>query len=428
MKRGILFFLSVAFAGAGLAQEVIVVEADRMIDPRFDTPIENAVVVIRGEHIVQAGASGDVRRPVGAEVIDLSGYTILPGLIDCHVHISGRPGDGGDTHKLRESVAHEAIYGVAHAKITLEAGFTTIRNIGAGNYSDAALRDLIDDGVVPGPRMWVATRGLGATGGHADINGWSSDLDLPGYAEIADGVDELRKAVRTQIKHGADVIKVTATGGVLSSGDALTDQQYSFEELKAIVDTAAMLGTKVGAHAHSPAGMNDAIRAGVASIEHGSLIDDEGIALMKEHRTFLVPTLYALDFIIDEGLESGVPEYAVEKAKAMAKQQRERLAKAYHAGVRFAYGTDAAVFPHGRNAKDFQILVEELDVQPIDAIRMATVNAAELIGIQDQVGTLEPGKWADIIAVEGNPLQNVRLFEDVRFVMKGGVVYKSKIE
>ena len=428
MQRGLLFLFSTFWTGMTLAQEVVVVEADWMIDPRYDAPIENAVVVIRGEHIEQAGPAFDVRRPAGATIIDLSGHTVLPGLIDTHVHISGRPGDGGDTHKLRESVAYEAVYGVAHAKITLEAGFTTIRNIGAGNYSDAALRDLINDGVVPGPRMWVATRGLGATGGHADINGWNSDLDLPGYAQIADGVDELRKAVRTQIKHGADVIKVTATGGVLSSGDALTDQQYSYEELKAIVDTAAMLGRKVGAHAHSPAGMNDAIRAGVASIEHGSLIDDEGIALAKEYGTFLVPTLYTLDYIIHEGPENGVPDYAVDKAKAMAKQQREHLAKAYHAGVRFAYGTDAAVFPHGRNAKDFKILVEELDVQPIDAIRMATVNAAKLIGIEDQVGTLEPGKWADLIAVAGNPLENVTLLEDVRFVMKGGVVYKNVVE
>ena len=232
MKRGILFFLSVAFAGAGLAQEVIVIEADRMIDPRFDTPIENAVVVIRGEHIVQAGASGDVRRPVGAEVIDLSGYTILPGLIDCHVHISGRPGDGGGHSQAARKRGSRSYLRVAHAKITLEAGFTTIRNIGVGNYSDAALRDLIDDGVVPGPRMWVATRGLGGRVGMPTSTGGAPTSTSPGYAEIADGVDELRKAVRTQIKHGADVIKVTATGGVLSSGDALTDQQYSFEELR----------------------------------------------------------------------------------------------------------------------------------------------------------------------------------------------------
>ena len=417
--------IALAVAPTGLSQDTVVIRADSMVDPRFDRAVEDAVVVIRGDEIVQAGTASEVVSPPGARRIDLTGYTILPGLMDCHVHITGRPGDGGDTQKLRENVAHEAIWGVAHAKITLEAGFTAIRNVGSGNYASAALRDLIDRGIVPGPRMWVATRGLGATGGHADINGWSSDLDLPGASQIADGVEELRKAVRTQIKFGADLIKVTATGGVLSSGDALTDQQYAYDELKAIVDTAAMLGTPVAAHAHSPAGMNDAIRAGVASIEHGSLIDDEGIRLMKEHGTYLVPTLYTLDFIIEEGSAYGVPDYAVEKAKSMARQQREHLAKAYHAGVLFAYGTDAAVFPHGRNAKDFRILVEELDVLPIDAIRTATINAAKLIGIEDRAGTLEPGKWADIIAVAGNPLDDVTLLEDVRFVMKGGVVYKS---
>jgi imidazolonepropionase-like amidohydrolase len=316
---------------------------------------------------------------------------------------------------------------VAHAKITLEAGFTTIRNIGAGNYSDAALRDLIDKGVVPGPRMYVATRGVGSTGGHADINGWNPDLNLPGWAQIADGVDELRKAVREQVKFGADVIKVTATGGVLSAGTDLSDQQYSLEELEAIVETASMLGVKVAAHAHSPGGMNDAIRAGVASIEHGSLIDDEGIRLAKEHGTFVVPTLYTLDFITQEGPEWGVPEHSIAKARSMAQLQRAHLKKAYHEGVKFAYGTDAAVFPHGRNAKDFKILVEELEVPPMEAIRMATIHSAELMDIAEDVGTLTVGKWADIIGVAGDPLEDITLLEDVRFVMKGGKVYKNSL-
>jgi imidazolonepropionase-like amidohydrolase len=407
--------------------ETIAVRADRLIDGSGAPPIDKAIVVIEGDRIVQVGPAADVRIPQGARIIDLGGYTILPGLMDCHVHISIRPGDGGDTQKLRESIAHEAIYGVAHAKITLEAGFTTIRNIGAGNYSDAALRDLIKKGVVPGPRMVVATRGVGATGGHADINGWNPDLNLPGWAQIADGVDELRKAVREQVKFGADLIKVTATGGVLSAGTALSEQQYSLEELKVIVETANMLGVKVAAHAHSPGGMNDAIRAGVASIEHGSLIDDEGIRLAKEHGTFVVPTLYTLDFITQEGPEWGVPEHSIAKAKSMAQQQRAHLKKAYHEGVKFAYGTDAAVFPHGRNAKDFKILVEELGVPPMEAIQMATVHSAELIGITDDVGTLAAGKWADIIGVAGNPLEDITLLEDVRFVMKGGKVYKSSV-
>ena len=422
-KTIVVVFLTLGSSWVAFTQEVIV-NASGFVDPVLGANMGDVSVYVRDGRIVSVTKSSELTAPKSVPILDLSGHTILPGLIDCHVHINGRPGDGGDTHKLQESVAYEAIYGVAHAKITLDAGFTTIRNIGAGNYADAALRDLINLGVVPGPRMWVATRGLGATGGHADINGWNSDLPLPGYAQIADGVDELRKAVREQIKHGADVIKVTAGGGVLSQGDALTDQQYSYEELVAIVETAGMLGTKVGAHAHSPAPMNAAIRAGVASIEHGTLIDDEGIRLAKEHGTFIVPTLYTLDFILNEGSESGVPDYAIEKAKAIAQQQRERLGIAFHAGVKFAYGTDAAVFPHGLNAKDFAILVDELDVQPLEAIRMATMNAAELIGVEDEIGSLEPGKWADLIAVVGNPLDDIRVLEDVRFVMKGGVVEK----
>jgi imidazolonepropionase-like amidohydrolase len=421
--------VTLSISQAGLAAEkIVVIKADRLIDGTGAEPVEEAVLVLEGDSIAEAGPASAVAVPAGSEVIDLHGYTILPGLMDCHVHIAGRPGDGGDTHKLRESVAHEAIYSVAHAKITLEAGFTTIRNVGAGNYADAALRDLIKKGVVPGPRMYVATRGVGATGGHADINGWNPDLDLPGYAQIADGVDQLRRAVRTQIKFGADLIKVTATGGVLSAGTALSEQQYTFEELEAIVQTAGLLGKKVAAHAHSPEGMKAAIRAGVASIEHGSLIDEEGIRMAKEHGTYVVPTLYTLDFIIQDGRDFGIPEYSIEKAKSIATKQRDCLRKAYHAGVPFAYGTDAAVFPHGRNAKDFEILVEELGVPPMEAILMATARAADLIGIADQVGTLEKGRWADVIAVAGNPLEDITLLESVRFVMKGGIVYKSPID
>ena len=344
-------------AAALQSETAVVIRADRLIVGTDVPPILNPEVVIEGERITAVGPTGAIPIPPGATVLDLSGHTILPGLFDCHVHLGGIPGDGGDTQKMRETVAHEAIYAVAHAKITLEKGFTSVRNIGAGNYHDAALRDMIERGVVPGPRIQAATWGVGSTGGHADINGWNPDVPTPGYAMIADGADELRRAVRYQVKYGADVIKVTASGGVLSHGDSVYDQAYSFDELKAIVETADMLDTPVGAHAHSPAAMNDAIRAGVASIEHGTLIDDEGIRLAKEHGTFVVPTLYTLDYIIDEGAENDVPEYAIQKATEMAAQQRERLAAAFHAGVKFAYGTDAAVFPHGRNARDFAIMV-----------------------------------------------------------------------
>ncbi len=421
----LLFTVLAVLAAGSAAAQGIVIRADLLIIGTDAPPIRNPVVVVEGERITDVGPAGAIPEPPGATVLDLTGHTLLPGLFDTHVHLGGIPGDGGDTQKMRETVAHEAIYAVAHARITLEKGFTSVRNIGAGNYHDAALRDMIERGVVPGPRIQAATWGVGSTGGHADINGWSADVATPGYAMIADGPDELRRAVRYQVKYGSDVIKVTASGGVLSHGDSVYDQAYDFEELKAIVDTARMLDTPVAAHAHSPAAMNDAIRAGVASIEHGTLIDDEGIRLAKEHGTFIVPTLYTLDYIIDEGAENGVPEESIQKAESIATQQRERLAAAFHAGVKFAYGTDAAVFPHGRNARDFAIMVEDMDIAPMAAIRTATLNAAELLRWEADLGSIEPGKLADIIAVEGNPLDSIRLLEDVRFVMKGGAVFKA---
>ncbi len=381
--------------------------------------------MVQGDTIVAAGRAGEVTVPPGARLIDLGNRTLMPGLMDTHDHITGEPGDGGDSAVLKETAGHAAIYGVLNAKKTLEAGFTTIRNVGALGYSDVALRDAINRGLVPGPRMFIATRGLGMTGGHADINGWSPEIHLPGVAQIVDGVDAVRRAVREQIKAGADHIKVTASGGILSVGDSPDAQQYSFDELKAIVDEAARLGRKVAAHAHSGRAITEAARAGVASIEHGSLIDEDGIAVMKEKGTFLVPTVYALDFIIEAGGEHGIPEYARQKARNIRKLQRANLKRAFEAGVKFAYGTDAGVFPHGLNGRDFPVLVKELGVTPLEAIRQATAAAAELIGIEDRVGTVTAGKWADLIAVDGNPLTDIDRMLDVAFVMKAGVVYKG---
>jgi len=403
---------------------VTIVKAARIIDGTGAPPIERGAVVITGETITWVGTVSDLRAPAGARLIDLGERTLLPGLFDCHVHITGVPGDGGDTQALRETDAHRAIYGVVHAKLTLDAGFTTVRDVG-GTYATVALRDLIRQGLIPGPRMYVATRSLGITGGHGDINGWSPTLSLPGTAQIADGIEGVRKAVREQVKYGADLIKVVASGGILSVGDSPSSVQYSYEELTTIVEEARHSGRKVAAHAHGAQSIKDAVRAGVASIEHGSLIDEEAIRLMKEHGTYLVPTLYTLDYIIEEGPAHGTPEYAVNKARAMVELQRANLRKAYQEGVKFAYGTDAAVIPHGLNAKDFAILVEQLGVPPMDAIRMATTSAADLVGIADKAGAIRPGLWADLIAVEGNPLEDIRRLETVSFVMKAGMVYRN---
>ena len=404
---------------------ITAIRASRLIDGTGIAPVADAVVVVRGERIEAVGPAASVTIPAGARVIDLPGYTLLPGLVDCHVHITGMPGDGGDTAELKETDAHKAIYGVVNARTTLEAGFTTVRDVGAGSYATVALREQIDKGLVPGPRLLVATRGLGITGGHGDINGWSPELDLPGTTEIADGVEELRKAVRRQVKFGADFIKVVASGGVLSSGDAPSAVQYTFEELKTVVEEASHSGRKVAAHAHGAASIVDAARAGVASIEHGSLVDDAGVRAMKEHGTYMVPTLYTLDFIVDEGAAHGVPEYGIAKARAMRQAQRENLRRAWQAGVKFAYGTDAAVFPHGRNGRDFDILVRQLGVPPLEAIRMATASAADLLGLADRVGTLKANLLADLVAVEGDPLDDIRRLERVAFVMKGGQVVKA---
>ncbi|MFN8059203.1 MAG: amidohydrolase family protein [Vicinamibacterales bacterium] len=410
--------------GAPTRDTVTVIRAQRLIVGSGAPPIENATIVVEGDRITAVGPASQVRFVGNAQTIDLSRHTVMPGLIDCHDHITGMPGDGGDSAVLKETAGHAAIYGVLNAKATLEAGFTTVRNVGALGFSDVALKDAIDRGLVPGPRLFVATKGLGITGGHADINGWSPEIHLPGVSEIVDGVDNVRRAVREQVKAGADHIKITASGGILSVGDSPNAQQYSYEEMKAIVDEAARLGRKVAAHAHSARAIVEAARAGVASIEHGSLVDEEGIKVMKEKGTWMVPTVYTLDFIIDAGDEHGVPEYARAKARAIRKDQRANLKRAYQAGVKFAYGTDAGVFPHGLNARDFPVLVNELGIPPLEAIRMATQHAADLIGIQARVGTLEVGKLADIVAVEGNPVENIKLLEDVKFVMKAGVVYK----
>ncbi|MEP7341936.1 MAG: amidohydrolase family protein, partial [Acidobacteriota bacterium] len=305
----------------------------------------------------------------------------------------------------------------------LEAGFTTIRDVGAGEFVDVALRNAINRGDSPGPRMLVATLTVGATGGHGDTNGFSPYLKFSGFSGIADGVDEARKLVRFEIKHGADLIKIIATAGVLSEEESVGAPQYSQEELNAIVEEAKMWGKRIAAHAHGTEGIKRAIRAGVTSIEHGSFIDEEGIRLMKERGTYLVADIYNDDYILAEFSKLGYPDKIIEKERLVGRTQRENFQKAVKAGVKIAYGTDAGVYPHGWNGKQFAHMVK-WGLTPAQAIQAATVSAADLLGWNDKVGVIAPGAFADIVAVDGDPLKDVTELERVKFVMKGGVVYK----
>lgn len=420
------FVLVFVSATVTLAQPagVIAVRAARLI-VGDGTQVASPVVVITGDRITAVGPAGQVTIPAGAKVIDLPGHTLLPGFIDCHTHITSIDNDGGDLAVLKETAAHGAIYATVNARKTLEAGFTTIREAGATNFVDVAVRDAINRGIIPGPRMHVPGPALGSTGGHADVNGWSPTLQIPGTGAIVDGVDEARKQVRLNAKYGADQIKVVATGGILSVGDAVGAKQFDDSELQAIVDEATRLGRKVMAHAHAGEGLEAAVRAGVASIEHGSLVDDKGIALMKQHGTYMVPTLIILEEIVTDGARKGVPANSIAKAKAIAADRRTRLRAAYQAGVKFALGTDATGDIHGRNGEEFKYMVDILGATPMEAITIGTMHAATLIGVERELGSVATGKLADIVAVAGNPLDDVSLLAHVDFVMKGGAVFRT---
>jgi len=402
----------------------IAIRAGKVLDVRTGKYAADQIIWIEGDRIKAVGSAIDMssKIPQGAKTIDLSNYTVLPGLIDCHTHLTMTPRDSGP-FGLHASYPRQALTGARNARVTLEAGFTTVRNVGASGYSDIALRDAINAGDVPGPRMLASGPPLSITGGHGDENflgpqfDWSSD-------GVADGVEGVQKKVREDIKYGADVIKFMATGGVLSEGDNPALAQYSPEEMKAIVDTAHSLGRKVAAHAHGATGIKLAVLAGVDSIEHGSYINDEDIALMKERGTYLVPTVYLEDWLIENVNALGLTPNMIEKAKKLLPIAQQNLAHAFKSGVKVALGTDAAVYPHGLNGHEFGKMVD-MGLPPLAAIQAGTVNAADLLGWSDRVGTLEPGKFADIVAVEGDPVANVHLLENVSFVMKGGEVIKG---
>lgn len=427
------FALTVGLSGPLLAQEVTVPDSSHVVAVRAGALFDgtdgqlrrDVTILVRGNRIAAVGPTSEVRVPRGATVIELGEHTVMPGFLDMHTHITGDPSGGNQDHTLHEWPGHAAIVGVKNARKTLMAGFTTIRNVGGSGFEDVALRDAINSGLVPGPRIFTAAHSLGITGGHCDTNSYRPDLfEEPGIEHgIANTAEGFRDAVHYQIKYGADVIKFCATGGVLSQGDAVGIQQLTLDQMKALVETAHLAGRTVAAHAHGNAGIKTAVRAGVNSIEHGSVLDDEAIRLMKEHGTYHVPTMLAFHAVV-EGAKTGfLTPHSAQKALEIAPYFEESIRRSIQEGVKIAFGTDSGVYPHGENAGEFRLLVEA-GMAPADALLAATREAATLLGKLEALGTVELGKLADLVAVRGDPLADITILESVDFVMKDGVVYK----
>jgi imidazolonepropionase-like amidohydrolase len=405
------------------ASRRVVVRAGHILDVKTGTMLSGQAIVIEGDKIVSVGPAADAKLSPATQTIDLPNATVLPGLIDAHTHLTFDPANLG-YEGLGISYPREALFGARNARVTLEAGFTTVRNVGAGGYSDVALRDAINAGDVPGPRMLVSGPAIGITGGHCDDNLLAPQFHATELG-VADGVDAVRHKVRENIKYGADLIKICATGGVMSKGDDPNASQYTREEMKAIVEEAHRLRRKVAAHAHGAEGVSWASDAGVDSIEHGHLMDDSSIATLKKNGTYIVPTLYLMDWNRENLGKRNAPDYVVRKMQTVSAVGQDTLKRAFAAGVKVAFGTDAAVYPHGLNAHEFAVYVR-LGMSPLQAIQTATIHGADLLGWSSKIGTLEAGKWADLIAVEGDPLKDVTTLERVKFVMKGGEVVKKE--
>ena len=403
----------------------VAVKAGRVLDVRSGKYRDHQIILITGDRISEIGPEAQLRShvPSDAKVIDLSHLTVLPGLIDAHTHLTFNVGQTGYLG-LSISTPREALIGAKNARITLEAGFTTVRNVHANGYADIALRDAINAGDIPGPRILASGPALSITGGHGDQNLLAPQFQASGEG-VANGVDGVMAKVRENIKYGADVIKFMATGGVLSEGDSPELEQFSPEEMRAIVSESHRLGRKVAAHAHGAQGIKDAVLAGVDSIEHGSYINEEDIQLMKEHGTYLVPTLYLEDWLMENLDRIGLTPSMIAKAKMVVPVARANEERGIREGVKIAFGTDSAVYPHGLNAREFAVMVK-VGMSPLAAIQAATINAADLLGWSNRVGSLESGKFADLVAVDGDPLQDVSLLEHVRFVMKGGSVIRER--
>jgi imidazolonepropionase-like amidohydrolase len=414
--------LTLSLLGVSAAPaDTVVVSADRMLDVLTGRVVEHPVITITDGRIVSMGTQG-TEPPSGARRVVLPGMTLLPGLIDMHTHLTSDPRLSG-YRGLEFTDNYWTVVGVANAKITLEAGFTTVRNVGSANFDDVAIKQGIEQGVIIGPRIVPATYAIGATGGHCDDTSLPPSISAPNPA-IANGPEEIRATVRRLHKYGAEVIKFCGTGGVLSKGDTVGGQQYDLAEMKALVDEAHMLGLKVAVHAHGTAGIKDAIRAGVDTIEHASLADEEAFALAKQHGTYFTMDIYDDDYILGEGEKNGVFKESLEKERKIGLKQRQTFQAAFKAGVKMLFGTDAGVYPNGLNARQFVTMVQ-WGMTPVQAIQAATATAAEALGRTNDVGAIAVGRYGDLIGVAGDPLKDVSKLQNVAFVMKGGTVVKS---
>ncbi len=421
MKR-VVAGIVLSLAGCTVAQaDTVVVTAARMIDVLASRVIDKPQLTITDGRIVAITAQG-APIPAGARRVELPGQTLLPGLIDMHVHLTIDPALGG-YRGLEYTDNFWTVVGVANAKKTLEAGFTTVRNVGSSNFDDVALKQGIEGGYVPGPRIVPATYAIGATGGHCDATEFPPSVKVPTPA-VADGPDAIRATVRMLRKYGAEVIKFCGTGGVFSKTDSVGGQQYSLVEMTALVEEAHRLGLKVAVHAHGAAGIKDALRAGVDTIEHASLADEESFLLAKQHGAYFSMDIYDDDYILAEGEKNGTFKESLEKERLIGRQQRETFKAATAAGVKMVFGTDGGVYPNGDNAKQFATMVA-WGMTPMQALRAATVTAAEALGRSADVGAIAVGRYGDLVAVDGDPLADVTTLQSVSFVMKGGVVYKG---
>ena len=417
MKKVLLFFIFLLFIQVDANSKSLLIKPKQILDVRSGILV-NADILIESGVIVKVSKNIPVMSHY--EIIDLQDMTILPGLMDAHVHLTGNTDLKGH-EGISESSYLATIYGVKNAKQTLMAGFTTVRNVGASNYSDVALRDGIDQKAILGPTLLVSGPPLGITGGHCDSNILPAEYEYKAQG-VADGPWEVRRKVRENKKYGADLIKYCATGGVMSKGTNVNNRQYTLDEMKAIVDEAHTLGMKVAAHAHGLEGIRMAIEAGVDSVEHSSLIDQETINLAIAKGVFLAMDIYVSDYILGEGAKNGIPEYSLNKERIVGKRQRENFKMAVESGAKMVFGTDAGIFPHGKNARQFKYMVE-WGMKPIEAIQASTINTAELFG-KTNIGEIKETFDADLIGVKGNPLKDITLLENVGFIMKEGQVIK----